>query len=296
MNCQEPYNINNIDFNNIVYPNSRSNQNKKIILIKYNDRNKLRNFVFQTPTLFNLYKANELNNYSEIEVSLLCKEKSKTNNFINFINNLEEKIKIDATTNYNSWFDINKNTDTINFQKTIRDSDDHKDGTIKIKILNNSEFKTSLQINNNNIKVNQVPEDSWCKMILECYAIWINGNNDFGIFIRPILISFSLKDTYTYKFIEDSDEEQINFPETEVNNNNIFMNFNNKTNKVIYNNSTTQLEVNELVKNLDKNNIETSDFNVVNNLKISENFFNNNSNSSSINDINNSLIDAETSE
>ena len=68
MNYQEPLNISNIDFNNIVYPKSRSSQNKKIILIKYNDRGKLKNFVFQTPTLLNLYKAHELTNYSEIEV------------------------------------------------------------------------------------------------------------------------------------------------------------------------------------------------------------------------------------
>lgn len=298
MHYQEPYNINNIDFNKIVYPNSRSTQNKKIILIKYNENNKLRNFVIQTPTLLNLYKANELNNYSEIEVSLSGKEKLKTNNFINFLSNLEDKIKKDATENYSSWFDINKDIDTINFQKTIRESDDYEDGTIKIKILNNNDFKTNLQFNNNtNIKINQIPENSWCKMILECYAVWINGNNDFGLFIRPILISFVPKEIYKYKFIEDSDEEQVVIPETEVNNN-IFMNMNiNKVKNNMYNNSTTQLEVNELVNNLDsKNNIETSDFNAVNNFKTNSNLFTNASNSSSIIDINDSLLNAETSD
>lgn len=282
MNYQEPYNVNNIDFNKIVYPTSRSNQNKKIILIKYNDCNKLRNFVFQTPTLVNLYKANELNNYSEIEVLLLGKEKLKIDNFLIFINNLEEKIKNDAIKNSSSWFDINKNINTINFQKTIRESEDNKNGTIKIKILNNNDFKTNLQINNKNINVNQVLEDSWCKMILECYAIWINGNNDFGIFLRPILISFSPREKYIYKFIEESEEDQINIPETEINNN-IF----------ISHNSTTQQEMNELIKNLEKknNNIQTSEFN---NLNISENFINNDS-SSSI-EINNSLLNADTSE
>lgn len=297
MNYQEPYNINNIDLDKIVYPNSRSTQNKKIILIKYNENNKLRNFVFQTPTLLNLYKANELNNYSEIEVSLSGKEKLKTQKFINFLSNLEDKIKNDAIENYSSWFDININIDNINFQKTIRESDDYEDGTIKIKILNNNDFKTNLQFNNNsnNIKINQIPENSWCKMILECYAVWINGNNDFGLFIRPILISFVPKEVYKYKFIEDSDEEQVIIPETEVNDN-IFMNIN-KIKNNMYNNSTTQLEVNELVNNLDsKNNIETSDFIGINNLNTNNNLFTNESNSSSINGINETLLNAETSE
>ena len=45
-------------------------------------------------------------------------------------------------------------------------------------------------------------------MILEVYAVWINSNNDFGIFLRPVLISFSAREElYNYRFVE-SDEEQ----------------------------------------------------------------------------------------
>jgi len=57
MNIQEPFKINHIDFNKIVYPKDRSNEKKKIVLIKYNDKSKLKNFVFQTPTLLNIGKA-----------------------------------------------------------------------------------------------------------------------------------------------------------------------------------------------------------------------------------------------
>jgi len=300
MNYQEPFNICNIDFDKIVYPKSRSSQNKKIILIKYNDQGRLKNFVFQTPTLLNLYKVQKFNNYSEIEVALSGKEELKISKFINFIDNLEKKIKEDGQYHYNSWFNINDDHQTINFQKTIRESDDYDKGTIKIKIINNNDFQTSLQMNNNkNIKVNDIPEESWCKMILECYAIWVNSNNDFGLFFRPILISFTPREIYNYKFADESDDE-INIPDTEVNNN-IFMKIN-KTIKTKYNNSTTQLEINELVKNLDKNQIDTSEFNIVPNnnvvkLKIDNNLFNDNSSSNiSINNINNSLLDAETSE
>jgi hypothetical protein len=294
MNYQEPLNLNNIDFNKIIYPKSRSSQNKKIILIKYNDKGKLKNFVFQTPTLLNLYKAHEYNNYSEIEIALTSKEDLKVNKFINFINHLETKIKEDATLNAALWFNIEQNK-SINYQKIIRESENYDRGTIKVKIIDNNDFKTTLQINNNKtININEIPENTCCKMILECYAIWINSNNDFGIFLRPILISFTLKESYNYKFIEDSDEEEINVPDTEINNN-IFMKITKPQNSK-YNNSTTQLEINQLVKNLDKNQIETSDFNVLQNdssikFKISEN-----SSSISIDNINNSLLNAETSD
>jgi hypothetical protein len=297
MTYQEPLNISNIDFNKLIYPKSRSSQNKKIILIKYNDKGKLKNFVFQTPSLLNLYKAHEYNNYSEIEVALYNNEDLKINKFINFINNLETKIKDDAILHASSWFNSLENT-SINFQKIIRESDNYEKGTIKIKIINNSDFKTNLQINNSkNINVNEVPENSNCKMILECYALWVNSNNDFGLFLRPILISFNLKESYNYKFVEESDEEDINIPETELNNN-IFMKIN-KTQNIKYNNSTTQLEINELVKNLDKNQVETSDFNILpndSNIKLNLDYNNSSNNSININNINNSLLDAETSD
>jgi len=140
-------------------------------------------------------------------------------------------------------------------------------------------------------------------MLLECYAIWVNSNNDFGLFLRPVLISFTQKEIYNYNFIEDSDDEdKLNVPDTEINNN-IFMKIN-KNSKIKYNNSTTQLEINELVKNLDKNHIETSDFNNIANdniikLKLDENLFHDNSssdNSININNINNTLLNAETSD
>ena len=61
---------------------------------------------------------------------------------------------------------------------------------IRIKIVKSSDFETLLQINNKErISEEDIPNDSWVKMILEVYAIWINKNG-FGIFLRPILVSF----------------------------------------------------------------------------------------------------------
>ena len=214
----EPIKINNINFNNINYTKIyNNNNNKKIILIKYNDNNNIKNFVFQSPTLLNLYKPKIYNNYAEIEVLLEGKESTKINKFINFLNDLESKIKIDATNNANNWFKLDQNNSIINFQKVIREND-----ILKIKILKNNDFETILQLNNNKkINTNNIPDDSWCKLILECYAIWINNNNDFGIFFRPILISFKLKEKkiYNYNFIEDSDNDSdVDIPDTDIKN------------------------------------------------------------------------------
>ncbi len=252
MNYQEPLRTGNIDFNKIVYPKTKNGGNKKLVVIKYNDKSKLKNFVFQTPTLLNLFKPELNGNYADIEVGLVGKEKNKVSKFKKFLNELENKIKEDAQSHAASWFNLDMDEPTINFQKVIRDSEKYSEGTIKIKIIKNNDFETMLQLNNNKrIGINNIPEDSWCKMILECYGVWINSNNDFGIFFRPILISFTPKEkeVYNYKFLEDSDEENdVEIPDTEVNHN-IFMKIDssNGKNKSV-NDSTSQLEYNELIK------------------------------------------------
>ncbi len=256
MNYQEPYKTSNIDLNKIVYPKIKANQNKKIILLKYNDKGKLRNLAFQTPTLLNPHKPNHSKAYSELELALIGKEQNKVENFTIFLNNLEKKIKTDAQFNSSKWFDISESNDTINFQRIIRDSEDFKEGTIKVKLIKNDDFETVVQLNNSKrISFDDIPEDSWCKMILECYAIWINSSNDFGIFLRPILVSFTPreKQIYNYKFVEDSEDEDNIFevPDTDASNN-VFMKIE-QTNKKVRNiaDSTSQLDLNELVKHLE---------------------------------------------
>ena len=221
-----PLNIHDIDLNNITYTKIKSNQTKKIILLKYNDTtcDSLKNFVIQTPTLLNISTADFASGFAEIEVALDGKYNNTIDTFISFLNNLENKIKLDAQNNVSEWFNINDTNQTINFQKIIRESNDYSKGTLKIKIIKNNDFETLIQLNNSNkIDVNLIPANSWCKMILECYAIWINSNNDFGLFFRPVLLSFTLKekDIYNYKFIE-SDEDEIEIPDTEIHHN-IFM-------------------------------------------------------------------------
>jgi hypothetical protein len=240
MNSQEPYRLNNIDLSNIVYTNVKQTDKKKVILIKYRD-NKLRNLVFQTPTLLNINEPKlflkENMGYGEIEVALYNNDNNKINKLVTFFKDLSEKIINDAQMN-KEWFN---NSGPANFQPVIRDSNTFNYGVIKLKLLRNNNFETIIQNNNKQkIKMEMLGENTLIKMLLEVYAIWINSNNDFGVFLRPVLVSCNKdsKDSYDYKFIPDSDDEvdDDDVPDTEINN--IFLKHNDKD----YSETTSQLE------------------------------------------------------
>jgi hypothetical protein len=253
-----PYKIENIDLNNIIFTKIKTHNTKKIILIKYNDNNMLNNLVFQTPTLLNLYEPINYDNYHEIEIGLLGKKNRKVDQFINFLNSIENKIKKEAGNNAYNWFNINNNNNSdITLKKIIRGSDEIKKGTFKLKILNNKNFKTLLQSNNTNINISNIQSNTWTKMILEFYAIWINNNNEFGIYLRPILISYSLLNNYNYNMIEDSESEsesENDIPETEINNNIFMKNNNEDINKLIDTLANSQIKDLETDINLEFSN------------------------------------------
>jgi len=255
MNSQEPYRLSNICISNIVYTNMKQTDKKKIILIKYQDKNKLRNLVFQTPTLLNISEPKlflkDNMGYGEIEVALYNSDNNKVNKLLNFFKELSCKINNDAKEN-TEWFNNNLPTQ---FQKIVRKSDTFRNGIIKLKLLKNSNFETIIQKSNKQkIKIDALSENTLIKMLLEVYAVWINNNNDFGIFLRPILVSCN-KDNYNYNFIPESDDEdeEDEIPDTEINNN-IFL----RPTKE-YDETTSQLDYNsELLSN--PQNSETSDF------------------------------------
>lgn len=261
MNSQEPYRLSNINLSNIVYTNIKQTDTKKIILIKYQDKNKLRNFVFQTPTLLNINEPKlflkDDNGYGEIEVALYNTNNNKINKLLNFFRDLSHKITSDAQ-EHSDWF---YNTQPIQFQKIVRKSDTFKNGTIKLKLLKNNNFETIIQKNNKQkIKMDMLTGNTLIKILLEVYAIWINQNNDYGVFLRPILVSYN-KDSYNYKFIPDSDDEDDDdeIPDTEINNN-IFL----KSINIDHDETSSNIEYNTIVS------YNTSESNDLNNNKISE--------------------------
>lgn len=204
-----PFKIEDIDFDNIVYKNIKSNTKKTVVFLKYKKKNILKNLVIQTPTFFNINSAisNNTNHY-DLDIPLHGKKSDKINKFINFLKELDKKVILDAKINSSAWFS-QVETDEMNYQETIRTSDDARfsNGMIRVKIINNDDFKTSLQLNNQtNITAEDIPINSWVKMILEIQAIWINKNG-FGLFVKPMLISFIPIEIKKYKFLEDSEDE-----------------------------------------------------------------------------------------
>ena len=216
-----PLKLSEINMDNIVYKEIKSNSKKTVVFLKYKKKNALKNFVIQTPTFLNINEPVKNKNHWDLEIPIFGKKEKKINEFANFFNDLDEKIMYDARIHCNKWFS-NFDIQEINYQRTIRESTNKKfkNGTFKIKILNNVDFKTLIQLNNTTkITMDQVPKNSWVKMIFEIQALWINANG-FGIFLKPILISFTPIEIQVYKFLEDSEDEIEDIIDSE---NDIFM-------------------------------------------------------------------------
>jgi hypothetical protein len=143
-----------------------------------------------------------------------------------FLNKIDEKVLYDANINSKSWFDI-ITEENIYRQRIVRDSVDNHENFIKLKIINTQGFKTIIRLNNEkNISIEEIPQFSWVKMILECYAITIS-NYGINLFVRPIIMSFEerIVENYNYKFLNDSDSDEDSDRTTQVfNTSNIFIN------------------------------------------------------------------------
>ncbi len=204
-----PYRISEIDINNICYTDIKVNNKKTIIYLKYNDNNKFKNIVFQTPTFMSTYVPKIKNDIYELDVPLIGKEQNKINKFINFLESIDKKIIKDAKHN-NKWFEKFANVKSMKYQRIIREPTDksNKAGIIRLKLLKTNDFETIIQNTTSRMEIEEINKDSWLKCILELYAIWINENG-FGIFVRPVLLNFKPcpKISYNYKLIEDSDDE-----------------------------------------------------------------------------------------
>lgn len=217
MNTRKPYRFQDIDFNNIRYTQVKNTGTKTIVYIKYEEKNKLNNLVIQTPKLRHCNEVIKKNNVDNLDIELSGPDNDKIDLFMGFLNNLERKIISDSRNN-GSWFDNFVNDGQIKYQKILR-NDDNNNSIFRNKIIKRNDFQTILQYEGNLIKPSQIPsEEMWVKEILEIYAIWINENG-FGLFIRPVLISFiPIKNPiYNYKLLdESSDDDEDDVINTEI--------------------------------------------------------------------------------
>ena len=207
MNLLYPYSIDEIDFNNIIFTQINNN---KLILIKYNDNYKIKNFVFQIPTLVN----NHININNKFEINLECYNSNKINKLLNFFNNLDNKIISESKNNIN-WFNHLVDKTNIKYQRIINDTENCTNGCINFNLINNKDFKTKILLND--YEYNKIlPENGSCKIILECYGLYIS-DLEFKLILRPIILSFKL--FYNYQILNDSDNDTDN----DDNNNSLFI-------------------------------------------------------------------------
>jgi hypothetical protein len=255
MSIQEPYNVLDINFNNIIFKKTKVISNKKIIFLKYKE-NKLNNFVIQLSKI----KNNNVNNQNEIEFII------DDLNYTNFFEKLDDFIIEKAQQNH-LWFNHVENTSLMKYQRILTN-----DNSIKLRLYNNKELVTKLFINDDiGSNFNDViSNESTTKMIIEIYAIWIKTNS-FGLLLRPINILMKFKENpiYNYKFLEDSDNDSVVYELSE---------------------SHFQSEKNNININSSDNKLENNNYEINNQLFIKTNcIFTNNSSLSNSNDSENDL-------
>ena len=215
MNLREPYRYNNIDLDNITYSKTKQLNQKRIVYIKYNDRNNMNQLVFQCPTLYSSMKPQRVSDeYYDLEMPIITQDKNKQDSFINFLENLDNKIIKDSTT-----YDWLTNTNDMKYKKILKDSDTNTK-VLKLKIIKSKDFETIVQSDSNRkLHPRDINTNIWCKILLEVYAVVVNmKTNVYNVLLRPIILSFKEKQEYNYSVIDESEEEDDNVLDTEVNN------------------------------------------------------------------------------
>ena len=256
MNFSEPLHVSQINVNKLTYNKIKDERakNKKIVYIKYNDNKPL---VFQCPSLLcDNTPVKITDDYYELDVPLICMDESKESRLINLFKTLDKKIIEDAKTFGKLWFD--ENYDTYTLKTVIKDSDKYKNGVLKVKIIKTHNFETLLLMDNKEkISLDKIPNKSWVKILLEAYSIIINTQNKtFYLFLRPIAMSFSEMKKYNYRFLEDSDENDDDVPDSEINN--LFLKDKN-------NNNNNDSIINMVESNVNSSNINNLNLNALSN-------------------------------
>ena len=241
--------IQQIDLNKINYLKIKDIGNKKQIYIDY-EKTPL---VFQCPSLLNEnYPIKITDDYYELEIPLITQEKNKQNNFINFLKNLDSKIIQDANNNVKIWF--NQDKMSYSYKTLVKDSDKYNNGTIKLKIIKTINFESVLFLENNKkINIQDIPKDSWAKILLEVHSVIINNENKtFYLFLRPHAFSFKEKQVnLTYTFLDDSDSEE-EIPDSDTNNIFLKQTSNDKSYKFIEGQTSSQINYDlKKLKNLE---------------------------------------------
>jgi len=232
---KKPFRISDINFDKILYSEPIEKNNKKSILLKYQNGKKNEQLLIQTPELLCIEKPLLKNSIYEISVALESESSSKVNNLIEFIGKLESKI-IDLAEKNTSWF----NGKNSNYHKMIREHTNYKNGILKLKVKIDNLDKLLKVTKNNQMSIsslNEIERNNNIKMVLDIYGLWIkptkNNSYYYGLYVKPVLIDF-----------KENIDEEISFRESESED---------------FNNDVLDTEIDINIKD---NNTETSLFNI----------------------------------
>lgn len=210
MATKECLDMDKVSVDNLIYLIALQDsqcESKQYIPLRYKNNSKISNLIVQSPTLTNVKFIKNKKNYNELFIPLSGKKEKKIEKFIELIEDIEKKIIYDAQINSSIWFpeekrnkfslikSISKNLpeqfknykESPKFNKKIIEK---INGYLKLKIYNDNINKTTLQLDGKIISIDQIPDESWIKVILEFSSIYISKNN-FKLLIKPLLISFT---------------------------------------------------------------------------------------------------------
>ena len=218
----EVYKIRDINLENIVYSEPKGKNNKKVIIIGYKDpvKKKILPLIFQTAELYCGCSVEEVNSdrgyiTHQLDVPIYAKTHKKTLEFKKFLTNLNNKIIEDSKMYSDKWFN---HTNELRYKSLIRGSNnsdkEFENGIIKLKFIDNDQFKTYVFDENKNQvdPVNYLKSGScYMKIMMEISGLWISNGNYFGIATRVYQVGITrdtnpMISTETYAFIEDSDD------------------------------------------------------------------------------------------
>ena len=211
MKNQKPYKISQIDMSRIIYGEIEGSDNRKSILLGYNDPIEgERRLLFQTTELKNINTLVDKDSYYELDIPLSGNSEKRVNLLVDFLRNLDMTFVNEARKNHREWFE---NASNIKYKSIIRNSVTPEvplfnNGIIKLKILKNKRSGTRITSNKKNLKLEELSKNCYLKMILECYALWITKEG-FGLYLKPILIDQRLEqENNDVAFVNDSEEDE----------------------------------------------------------------------------------------
>ena len=148
---QKPFKINQIDTTRIIYGEVSGSDNRKSLLLGYNDLNDgEKRLIFQTTELKNINSLIDKDSYYELDIPLYGESDKRVNLLIDFLKNLDTAFVNEARNKHREWFgDVSNIKYKSIIRKNVPESEDPilKNGSIKLKILKNKNSNTRITTN-----------------------------------------------------------------------------------------------------------------------------------------------------